>query len=76
MIDGSRVTERLGRLVDSGRFQHGILAVIVLAAVLVGLETSRGLVQRHGNLLHALDLAVLVIFSVEVALKIGRHGRH
>ena len=76
MIDGSRVTERLGRLVDSGRFQHGILAVIVLAAVLVGLETSRGLVQRHGNLLHALDLAVLVIFSIEVALKIGRHGRH
>ena len=70
------MTERLGKLVDSGKFQNGTLAVIVLAAVLVGLETSRGPVQRHGSLLHALDLVVLAIFCIEAALKIGRHGRH
>ncbi len=68
------VTERLGRL-DSDKFQHGILAVIVLAAVLVGLETSRGLAERHGEWLHRLDLMVLGIFAIEAALKIGRHGR-
>ncbi len=67
--------ERLGRLVDSDEFQHGILAVIVLAALLVGLETSRDLVERHGELLHGLDLLVLWIFVVEAALKIARHGR-
>ena len=75
MREGSRLTERLGRLVDSRKFQHGILAVIVLAAVLVGLETSRDLVQRHGEWLHRLDLLVLGIFAIEAALKIGRHGR-
>ena len=69
------MTERLGRFVDSAPFQHGVLAVIVMAAVLVGLETSRDLVARHGALLHGLDKVVLGIFILEAALKIGRHGR-
>ncbi len=69
------MTERLGRFVDSDPFQHGVLAVIVLAAALVGLETSRDLVASHGSLLHALDRVVLGIFALEAALKIGRHGR-
>ena len=69
------MTERLGRFVDSDPFQHGVLAVIVLAAVLVGLETSRDLVASHGSLLHTLDQVVLGIFALEAALKIGRHGR-
>ncbi len=68
--------ERLGRLVDSNAFQYGILAVIVLAAVLIGLETSQELVQRYGALLHGLDQVILWIFVVEAALKIGRHSRH
>ena len=66
--------ERLGRIVDSNLFQYGILAVIVLAAALVGLETSRSLVESHGGLLHTLDAIVLWIFVVEAGLKILRHG--
>lgn len=69
------MTERLGRLVDSDGFQYGILAVIVLAALLVGLETSRDLVARHVALLHGLDTLVVWIFVVEAALKMARHGR-
>ncbi len=69
------MTEPLGRLVDSDPFQHGVLAVIVMAALLVGLETSRDLVASHGALLHGLDKVVLGIFILEAALKIGRHGR-
>ena len=67
--------ERLGRLVDADEFQYGILAVIVLAALLVGLETSRALVARHGSLLHVLDILVLWIFVAEAVLKMARHGR-
>jgi voltage-gated sodium channel len=70
------MTARLGRLVDSDGFQYGILVVIVLAALLVGLETSRDLVARHGALLHTLDALVLWIFVVEALLKMARHGRH
>ena len=61
------VTERLGRFVDSDPFQHGVLAVIVMAAVLVGLETSRDLVASHGPLLHTLDQVVLAIFALAPA---------
>ena len=68
------MTKPLGRLVDSDGFQYGILAVIVGAALLVGLETSRDLVEAHGDLLHRLNLLVLWIFAVEAALKIARHG--
>ena len=67
--------ERLGRLVDAAGFQYGVLAVIVLAALLVGLETSRSLVARHGSLLHVLDTLVLWIFVLEAVLKMARHGR-
>jgi voltage-gated sodium channel len=67
--------QRLSRLVDSNEFQYGILAVIVLAALLVGLETSPELVARYGELLHGLDALVLWIFVAEAVLKIARHGR-
>jgi voltage-gated sodium channel len=68
------MTERLGKIVDSNPFQHCILTVIVLAAVLVGLETSRALEQSHGALLHALDAVILWIFVAEAVAKILRHG--
>ena len=69
------MTERLGRLVDSSGFQYGILVVIGLAALLVGLETSRDLASKHARLLHGLDTLVVWIFVVEAALKMARHGR-
>jgi voltage-gated sodium channel len=69
------MTARLGRFVDSNAFQNSILAVITVAAVLVGLETSRDLVARYGDILHAFDAVILWTFAAEAALKILRHGR-
>ena len=68
------MAERLSGLVESNWFQYGILAVIVMAALLVGLETSEELVARHGTLLHGLDALVLWIFAIEAALKIASGG--
>jgi voltage-gated sodium channel len=62
------------RIVDSAAFQRAITAVIVLAAVLVGVETDSEIVARHGGLLHALDRLVLGIFVAEVALKLLAEG--
>jgi voltage-gated sodium channel len=59
------------RVVDAPAFQHAITAVIVLAGLLVGLETDPRLVARHGELLHALDAVVLGIFVVEIVLKLA-----
>jgi voltage-gated sodium channel len=66
--------ERLRRLVDDDRFQRFIVAVIVLNAVTLGLETSDRIVAEYGWLLHAVDWIVLAIFVVELALRLAAHG--
>lgn len=63
------------RLADSQRFQNAITGVILLAAVLVGLETHPPIVARHGAVLHLLDQIVLGIFVVEVLVKVVAEGR-
>jgi voltage-gated sodium channel len=57
------------RIVRHQRFQAFIVVVILLAGVLVGLETYPEIVAGHGGLLHALDRIVLGIFCIELALK-------
>ncbi|HEX8371987.1 MAG TPA: ion transporter [Chthoniobacterales bacterium] len=63
------------RIVASRPFHASIITVILLAGVLVGVETDAGLVARHGALLHVLDVAVLAVFIAEIVLKFAAHGR-
>ena len=69
------MAERIKQLVASKSFHHFIVAVIVLAGVVAGLETSAALMQTHGAALLALDKIILGIFIVEAALKLAAHGR-
>lgn len=57
-------------LIESSRFQYFIIAVIVVNAVTLGLETSPAVMQRAGAVLLWLDTAALVIFVVEILLKL------
>lgn len=57
-------------LVHSALFQRIIIAVILLAGVLAGLETHAGIVAQYGTLLHVLDLTVLAVFIAEAVLKL------
>lgn len=68
---GTSTPARLRRLVESPRFQHAILAVIVANAAIVGLETVPQLRRLHGGLLRGLDQLVLAVFSVELVLRIA-----
>lgn len=56
-------------LVRNSTFQNFITVVIILAAVLVGLETDHGIVEKHGHIIHILDKIVLGIFTLEIVLK-------
>lgn len=64
------MTASLQRLVESAAFQRFIVAVIVINAITLGLETSPTAMQQAGGLLLALDRAALVVFVVEIALKL------
>jgi voltage-gated sodium channel len=60
----------LQRLLEHPRFTQFIIAVIVINAMTLGMETSPELVERYGTLLHALDRIALAIFTIEIALKL------
>lgn len=57
------------KLTGAAWFQNAIMVVILLAAVLVGIETYPALVDAHGVWLHTLDKIVLGIFVAEILLK-------
>lgn len=66
---------RLKQLVESKPFHHFIVAVITLAGVVAGLETSPAIMAQHDTTLLALDKIILGIFIMEALLKMAMHGR-
>ena len=66
--------QRLALWLDRPVVRNGILAVIVLNAVTLGLETSDSAMAAAGPLLLTLDRVFLAIFVAELALKLAAHG--
>ncbi|NIZ01616.1 ion transporter [Thalassospira lucentensis] len=60
----------LRRFIESSRFQNFITGVIALNAVILGLETSKSIMDVAGPVLQALDHIAVAIFVVELALKL------
>jgi voltage-gated sodium channel len=67
--------QHLLRLVEDRRFTRAITALIVVNAVLLGLETVPSVMAGWGGLIVAADKLILAVFVVEIALRIGAHGR-
>lgn len=61
------------RVVASALFRRVVIGAILAAAVLVGLETDRGLMDRFGPLLRGLDALVLGVFVVELAVRMAAY---
>ena len=58
------------RVADAPLFQHFILAVIVAAAILIGVETSPALTARYGGLIEAVEIAIQTIFVMEITIRL------
>jgi len=69
------MTHHIKSFVESKPFHQFIVAVIVLAGVAAGLETSAAIMAKHGATLLALAKLILGIFIAEALLKIATHGR-
>ncbi len=61
---------RLSDLVTHPRFEHFIVALIVLNAITLGLETSPWWMDRFGAVLTVIDKAILGIFVAEVTARL------
>ena len=63
------IRERLGAMVESSAFERTIMALIVVNAVTLGLETSERAMSAAGPLLIALDRVILSLFVAELAIR-------
>lgn len=61
-------------IVDSKWFQSFIILVIVLAGIVVGLETYPAIMQDYSSLLLTLDKIILYIFIFEIIFKMAAKG--
>lgn len=61
----------LRRLVESDWFKRTIVALIVLSAVLLGLETVRDLPENVSDDLFLINQAILAVFVFEILARIG-----
>jgi voltage-gated sodium channel len=76
-IAGSRArhTGALRRLVESPRFQRLITGLIIVNAIMLGLETSDAVMARVGDALVAADRVIVAVFVLEILAKIVVYRR-
>ena len=70
MEQANTARQRAARWIESDRIQHTIIALIVINAVTLGLETSVRVMEQVGGLLKLLDRSLLAIFVAEIAVKL------
>lgn len=68
------MTERLRLLTESRWFSNLVLAAIIVAGAIAGLETVPAITSQFGGQLSMLNHFVTFIFVVEIAAKIGACG--
>lgn len=61
--------EKLKAFVEGKFFQNTILGVIIVNSIILGLQTSQAIMNACGGVLDMLDTACLVIFIIEMLLK-------
>ena len=67
---------RLAEWIESATLQRVIVGVILLNAVILGLETSPAAMQMAGPVLITLDFLCLVLFTLELGIKLLAYRLH
>ena len=66
--------EKVGAFVDAPKTQNLITLLIVINAVILGLETWDEAEQRFGTIFHLVDMAILWVFVAEIVAKMISRG--
>lgn len=65
--------ERIGVWIETPRVQLSLIILILINAVILGLETNSSLMADWGTWLLATDRAILAVFVVEIGLRLAVH---
>lgn len=66
----------LARILADPRTERAVLALIIVNAITLGLETSPPVMAAYGPLLEVIDEAVLAVFVIELAARMAVHRLH
>ncbi|MEQ6202799.1 ion transporter [Sulfitobacter sp. HNIBRBA2951] len=66
-------SQKLATFMESSRVRNAVLAVILFNAVILGLETSKPIMERAGGLITLLDKLCLAVFVAELLAKLIAH---
>ena len=61
--------KKIAEFIESRAVTIGITVLIMINAVTLGMETENELSAQIGGVLNWIDRAILIIFSIEIALK-------
>lgn len=69
-------SDSIRELLESKRFEWLVTGLILLNAFIMGLETNAAVVERIGPMLHSVDKYLLILFTIELLLrlKVYRHS--
>ena len=71
----NRFIELTQKIIINKLFNIFIFTIILLSAVIVGLETYPGLAKQYQDFLSLTDRLIIAIFTIEIALKIISNGK-
>lgn len=57
--------------IETKFFQHFITTLIVLNGITMGFETSTSIMESFGSLIHAFNVFVISVFTIEIILRIS-----
>lgn len=66
----SNITNWCDRIVSHSLFTWIITVLILINAVIVGLETYPGIYNKHASTFHIIDRIVLWLFTIEIVIKL------
>lgn len=67
--------EMLRKIIRSKLFNYFIFSLILLSAVIIGLETYPGFAEKYHDVLSLIDKLIIALFTLEIALKIISNGK-
>lgn len=69
-LDPASLRARAGHWIESRRVQHAIVILIIINAVILGLETSSSVMSHIGPFLIGADRIILAVFVLEIGIKL------
>lgn len=73
VVPTNSLCQRLKTFIENSTIQRSLLALILINAVILGLETSAEVMANVGPFLMALDKAILVVFVIELGIRLVVH---